>query len=94
MDVDPDLAKVYGWKFALVDLSEEDHAVPILGDVHTADDVEFLRIDAADGSGVHRCQVSDEREKVAVPGSFGEGTGVFQCLTSRACLALWVVWAY
>ena len=72
LKVEPEFAEIGRWQFVFMDLSEEDDAIPVLADVDAAGDVELLQIYAADGSGVHRRQVSDQSAEVGVPSPFSE----------------------
>ena len=83
-NVQPEFAEVGRWPFVFVDLPVEDDAVPVLADVDAAGDVEFFRVHAANGSGVHRCQISDQSAEISVSRHVGELARALEGFVGRA----------
>ena len=65
-DIDVEVAIFDGWELVVVDVSIQDDTIPVLGDEHSADDVEIFRSDAADGDDPQLRQAADEVVDVAV----------------------------
>ena len=91
-DVNVEVAVFDDRKFVVVYVSEQDDAVPVLGDVHPASDVDFFWSHAADWDDTQLRQAANEVVDGAVTRPFDVASGVDQRLFCEALVIFVTCW--